>query len=451
MPRDASINQEIPATVVVTNTGKVESGDGEVRLPIPSGMSVVRSEPKPFSDPNTGELVWRLAGLGAGRQQTMQVTFKPVRTGPFSVTARAATRDNLTAENEVQLQVDQAQLQLALDGPKTGLVGEPLDVPITLKNPGSGPATKVVLEVRLADGLEVPLGNTFEKKYLKNSISALEGGETRKIPFRVIARAEGEMQFMVFATAEGGLKAQQVWSILIQEPKAVVQRTGPARVSMNRDGSWAINVKNLNTVPLKNAVLRERLPVELTFRNVSDGGQYNPQAGEIVWNFGTLEPGAERVVRYTAPAPPTTRAFSLALTAYPNIEQKLRIPSKSLAPALRVEVMAVPTRSKWTPPSHTTALRMRARSRPMAEVTATASPELKPPGVTGTGAGRDREPGRISPINGLAPGQITLTVGAAAKEGDGRFQAETRMPSMPNAQIDEEAMRPSPINRSASR
>src|SRR5262249_41376098 len=151
----------------------------------------------------------------------------------------AVTRDNLSAEDDVKLQVEQAQLQLSLDGPKTDLVGEPLDIPITVKNPGSGPAAKIVLEVRLADDLEVALGNTVEKKYLKNSINMVEGGETRRVPFGVIARAEGEMQFMVLATADGGLKAQQVWSILVQEPKVVVKRTGPGRVSMNRDGSWA--------------------------------------------------------------------------------------------------------------------------------------------------------------------------------------------------------------------
>ncbi|HLZ08841.1 MAG TPA: hypothetical protein VKT80_09660, partial [Chloroflexota bacterium] len=105
MGRNAGVNQEIPATVVVTNTGKVDSGDGQVRVPIPIGMSVVRAEPKPFADPNTGDMIWKLSSLGADRQQTMQVVFKPTRTGPFSFTARAVAGDNLTADNEVSVQV----------------------------------------------------------------------------------------------------------------------------------------------------------------------------------------------------------------------------------------------------------------------------------------------------------------------------------------------------------
>jgi hypothetical protein len=449
MARDASVNQEIPATVTVTNAGKVESVDGEVRVPIPPGMSVLRAEPKSFTDPNTGDMVWKLPNLGAGRQQTMLVTFKPVRTGPFSVTARAATRDNLTAENEVQVRVEQAQLQLSLDGPKTGLIGETLDIPITLKNPGAGPASKVLIEVRLADGLEVPLGDKFEKSYLKNAISALEAGETRRIPFHVVGRKADELQFMVFVTADGGLKTQQVWSVLVQEPKALVKRSGPGRVSMNRDGSWALTVKNLNTAPLKNAVMRERLPVELTFRTVSDGGQFNPQTGEIVWNFGTLEPGAERVLRYTATGvKPTTRGvLSGTLTAYPNIEQKSENSIEILGvPALKVEVAAgaspieVGTRTSYS-------IRVTNAGSLAAdgiEVTATASPELKPLGATGQVQGRvNGNQVSFGPINGLQPGQsVTLTVGVqAVSEGDGRFKIETKMPTMPTPQIDEEATR----------
>ena len=89
------------------------------------------------------------------------------------------------------------------------------------------------------------------------------------------------------------------------------------------------------------------------------------------------------------------------------------------------------------------------------EVTATASPELKPLGVTGQVQGRVTvNQVAFSPINGLSPGQsVTLTVGVqAAKEGDGRFRVETRMPSMPAPQIDEEATRVlAAINRSAPR
>jgi hypothetical protein len=235
----------------------------------------------------------------------------------------------------------------------------------------------------------------------------------------------------------------------MQEPKTSLIRSGPKGVSVNRDGTWSVAVKNLNTLPLKNAVFLERVPAELSIRNVSEGGQYNPQSGEIVWNFGSLEPGGERVVRYTAVGvKPTTRGvLSGTLTAYPNLEQKAENGIEVLGiPALKIEVapganpLEVGMRTSYSV-RITNAGTLTADG---IDVNVTLTPELKPLGATGSQQARiNGNQAAFGPINGLAPGQsVTLTVGVqAVKEGDGRVRFETRMPSMPAPQIDEEATR----------
>ena len=449
LPATVVVNQDIPATVTVTNNGKVDSQTGDVSLEIPAGMSFVRSVPEPASIQN-GIVSWRLSSLGSGRQQSIQATFRAPQSGVFSTTALAKTADGLQAQKAASLRVDVAQLQIKIDTTRTALVGESISLPITVTNPGTGPANNLSIEVMMQDGLEVttPAG-PVRGKVVRPKEAPLAANETRAIPFRCTPRQPGSLQLSVFARADGDLQAQAVCTITAQAPQLEIRRQGPPSISLNKDGSWDVHVLNAGQTPLNTVVLRERLPAELTLRNASDGSQFNQQSGEIIWNFGTLNAGEERIVRYTATgARLTTRGIlSGTVTASPNVEQKSENTIQVLGvPAVRVDVTSSANPIEVGQRCDYTIRVVNQGTLPanQIDVSATVTPLLQILAARGPQNGViNGQTVTFPSLNSLQPGQaVTLVVTVQAlNEGDARFSVKAQTQTSPAPLLQEQATR----------
>ena len=447
-PQAVVVGQEIPATFTVTNDSKVDTQVGDVSVEIPPGMSYVRATPEPASI-RDGILTWQLAGLGGGRSQSISATFKAVQTGVFSTTALAKTDDGLKVQKAASFRVDTAQLQLSIDRTKTAMVGETISLPIVVANPGTGSAANLKLEVQMEDGLEVVVGNQAIRGKVVKDEPALEARETRTIPFRVTPRKAGPLQLAIFARADGGLQAQAACTITVQAAQVEIRRSGPESVFLSKEGNWSLNIRNAGQSALTNVVFRERLPVELTFRNASDGGVFNPTSGEIVWTLGKMNAGEERIVRYTALGNRLTTQGILSglIQAYPSLEQKSENKIQVLGvPALRMEVSSdanpveVGLRFAYT----IRIINQGTLPANQIDVVATAPAPLQALAAYGPQNGQINGQNITYPtIPSLQPGQaVTLTVVVqGVKEGDARFHAEASVPTMPSKLIEEQATR----------
>jgi uncharacterized repeat protein (TIGR01451 family) len=446
-PDSAVVDQEIPATITVVNSGQVDTRDGNVYLEIPPGMSFVRSDP-PAREEN-GNLVWNLQSLGGGRQQGIQAVFRAKQTGTFHTVARAVTRDDLRVENDVSFNVGVAQLKVTVEAPKTSvLAGEPFTLPIAVTNPGSAAASNLVLEVNMEDELEAVLPSGNVPKQVRNQLASLGGNETRSFGLRLVAKRGGPLNIEVAVRADAGLQARQQITVTAQQPQLEINRAGPGSLLLNKDGAWTLRVRNVGQVPLPNAMLRERLPRELTIRNALDNGQVNPQTNEIVWNFGTLAPGDERIVRYNAfGARPTTRGTVLAVaSAYPSVEQRLENSVEVLGvPALRVDVQSDvnPVQAGRMVNYTIRVSNQGTLAADNVEVSVAYPPDkLRAYSARGAQAGRV-ENGKITfpALNGLPPNQFaTFQINAQALQpGDARLRVSTTALSIPTPLVQEEA------------
>ncbi|MFL5341336.1 MAG: hypothetical protein ACJ8F7_14415 [Gemmataceae bacterium] len=449
VPPTVVVDQDIPATITVTNNGKVDSQPGDVSLELPPMVSFIRSTPEPVSVVN-GVYTWRLTSLGSGREQKIQATLRPRQTGVFSTTSLVKTGDGLQAQKAASLRVDKSQLQVSIDPTRTALMGESVSLPITVTNPSNGGTATISIEVLMEDGLEVSTSNgPLMGKVTRPNEAPLGPNETRTIKFSVVPRKEGALQLSVFVRADGGLQAQAVSTITVQKPLIEIARRGPENVNLGKDATWTLTVRNAGQTPLSYTMLRERLPIELTLRNVADGGQYNPPSGEIVWNLGALNAGEERVVRYTATGNRlTTRGvLSGTLTASPSIEQKSESSIRVLGvPAVRVEVSGANNPINVGQRNDYTIRVMNQGTLPVNDVVveATLSSQLR--GLQARGA----QPGRIDgqrvvfpPISTLQPGQVVTVIltAQAASDGDARVHVETRTQATPTPLVEEQATR----------
>jgi uncharacterized repeat protein (TIGR01451 family) len=455
-PPSVAVNQEIPATITVTNAGQVDTQSGEVRMKVPPGMQFVRSDPPGQFDSRDNQIVWPLTGLPGGRKQQLNVTFASNRVGSYPASVVAITSDSLRAENAATIRVDNGSLKVVLTGPKTAVVGDPTEYQVQITNPSSATINNVELDLWLPDGLVAvtPRGDRFEKKLQNAGIPPIEPGQSKTLPTRFDAIRAGRFQITAMASAQGGLSDQSATVIDFTQPQAQLDLRGPSTVYMNRDGNWSVTVRNTGPVPVTNATVRYRLPPELMFRGASDGGQFNPSTNEIVWNFGNLGANDERMVKLTAlGVRPTTRGVvSGVLTASPNLELKKENSIEVLGvPALRVEtgsdsnpvdvgrqvVYTIRITNQGTLPAD------------QIQVIAEVPGLMKPLGGRGPQAPATVSGNtvRFPPINNLPPNQVaTLMVYAqAVDQGDARFRVSVQSPSLATPLITEEATRILPL------
>jgi hypothetical protein len=453
-PKDIVVNEEVPATLVVSNTGKVDAQRGQVRMAIPQGMSFVRSDPPPDREQG-GYLYWTLASLGGGRQQNIQATFKAQNKGTFTTTAQAVTTDGLRADTSTSFRADTAQIKVRIDGLTSASVNERVPMRITVENPSGGTAHNVRLEVNSADGMEFETRDNLFDRTVNQTIPSIGPGDSRTFPLTALARKPGKLAAKATAKTNGGLTSEGEWAAAFQNAMIAIRRTGPATVALGRDAEWSIRVRNEGDVALSSVMIRERLPAELSFRGASNGGQFDSRANEVLWNLGAMPRGEEVTLRYSAVgARMTTRGVVTTIaTAASNLEKSEQSTVEVLGvPALRVEAM-----SDFNP------IEVGRRLNYTIRVTNTGTLALDSVGVIADVPKELRSLDALGPrrgtINGqvvtfpviesIAPGQtVTLSIPAQAlKEGDTRFRVAVKALSMSEPVIQEEATRIVPVMR----
>jgi hypothetical protein len=118
-----------------------------------------------------------------------------------------------------------------------------------------------------------------------------------------------------------------------------IELTGPGWRYLGRRADWKITVTNLGDSALKNLVVRDQLPPELTFVSTDQRGSW--RHGEVVWNLGTLQPGEQKIVQVeTNCGKMTPKALNVVVA---TAKSGLRIQTESAIvinglPAFRMEV-----------------------------------------------------------------------------------------------------------------
>lgn len=336
-PPTAAVGAELVYTITVPNTGKVEVQAMTVRDAIPDGLQYVRSEPPATQEGN--QLTWTLGALNPNQAHTLQAVFRSTRVGTVTNTAVVTTVDGQREEASATTQVTAPQLTVAKTGPATGVIGVPVTYQITVTNPGTGPASNVVL----SDSFDAGLEHESRSNPVELTLGTLAPGETKTVPLNLTPRQEGRLVNRVTASADGGLTARAEHPITVQRAQIAITKTGPTARYVERPADWDIRVANPGEVPLNNVVVRDLLPPELTYESASDGGQLaDPQ--QVVWNLGTLQPREQRALRLTTRCNRMTpRAVNVAtVTADPGLQGRAEAPIEVRGlPAFRLEVVDV--------------------------------------------------------------------------------------------------------------
>jgi uncharacterized repeat protein (TIGR01451 family) len=459
-PKTAALRQEFNVTYAVASTGGVEISPSTLTAEVPEGLELIRTEPKAVVDGPT--LIWTLPATNAGKQQTVQAVYRTSRIGSVTLAADARTQDGLKSQSTAGLQVTEGKLQVRLEGPKAGVVGEALAFQIVVSNDGDAPAEQVRIKARFDEGLE----SASKTQTVEEKIDYLPAGKSRAIPLPLVARQGGKFRVEAGAAAEGNLLANpQAAAIEIQDAQLSLKAYGPSKVYVGQEVEWKLIVQNGGEVPLDNVRITANLPADVTFFSASDGGRSDGR--QIVWDIGTAPPLAEKeiVVKGIANRINEKALLTATTSAKPSAGEGKNARTVSMVKPLGegiqaqagVQIVGVPSlqigvRDTVDPVGvgQRTSYQITVKnsgSVPATRVDVTAEVPvqmraLKAAGVAGTGK-IDGQSIAFPRIESLEPGaelRYTVDVEVVAS-GDARFRAEARSAILNQPQRAEEPTR----------
>jgi uncharacterized repeat protein (TIGR01451 family) len=440
-PPSAGVGQTFPFTITVTNTGRVEAEAITVRDQVPDGLVFVSSQPAASVEGRT--LIWTVGPLSPGRSEQIQAIFRADQSGRVTNLATATSVEGLRAEAAASVVIAMPDLALSVTGPPTATVDTPVVFQITVSNPGTGPASRVVLVDQFDEGLEHSSG----ANPLQLEVGTLAPGESRTFPITLTPRREGVWFNRVTATAEGGLRTSAQASVTAVQPRARLTLSGPAFKFARSLVEFNLTVANQGQIPLSNVVVRDRLPPELSFVQASQGGRF-ASSNEVVWDLGSLAAGETRHLQLTARAEQVAPRVvnSATLVAEPGVSEKAEAVMEIRgAPALRLEALDTqdPIEIGATTTYEISVTNTGTLAANGIRISATAPRQLRIVRAIGPG----NVPGKIEgnqvvfpTVDGVQPGQSLLysVVVEAVAEGDARFRVELRSSSLGPEPVSEE-------------
>jgi len=433
--------EEVGYSLVLENTGKIESKSMTVKHTLPAGLKYEKSDPPAIVEGN--QLVWTLGQLAGQQSRSIRVFFKTAGEATVNHRITVLTEEGLRDDRSFTTRIVRPELKLAITGPARGVSGIPVEFQIKVRNPGSGPAQDVVLKASPDQGLETEAGVPA----LETTLASIPAGGEQVIPLRLLPRKAGMHVLRVEATGKGGLKDRAQASLDVRAGKLTVRLTGPSVRYVGRPITWDVQVANAGDVPLTRVNLRHRLPVELAFVSATEGGKLEGQ--EVLWSLGDLAPGQQKRVQLTvnciAPGGNViSRALATGVPDLPGLAPQVLLPLKAETEA-EVEIRGLPAFR----------LEVRDRDDPLeigkttvytivvtnqgsltgngVQIVGTAPEQMKI--VRASGPAGHRIQGQqvlFEPADGLEPGQQwTFQVEVQAlRQGDGRFRAELRANSL---------------------
>lgn len=441
-PKTLGLNQDVLVTYGVGDAGQGPDEGVTLTASVPDELVLIRTEPKAAVDGPT--LIWTLPASGA--PHTVTAVVRPVRVGQPTLAAEARTVDGLTGRGSTAVTITEAKLMLAIDGPATGLVGEPLPFRLTVTNVGDGAADRIRIRARLDDGLET----TGRSSSLDETIPSLGTGQSKSILLSLTARTAGKFAIQAAAACERGHAAiPQTATVEVKSAQLSVSAHGPAQGYVGQEANWQLVVRNTGGVPMSNVVVKATLPPEVGFVKATDGGRASGK--QVTWELGTVVARQDKTIAVTGicntPAP--RARLAVTVTGAPGTRGDGRSAGKTVAPDRATEAtieivgvaalqLSVKDSADPVPVGQRTTYLVRVKNTGTqaarrVEVVVLVPESLRPTRGTGPGPAATVAGQKVTfpPVETLAAGaEASLVVEAEGRlPGDGRVEVTARCAS----------------------
>jgi uncharacterized repeat protein (TIGR01451 family) len=288
----ASASAGVPAQyeLVVRNEGDNAVENVRVEAELPEACEFVSATPEAEIDADTA--AWLLERLEPADERRIKMQLRPLGEGMLECHALVTC----TALSGVQTVVTRPQLALSMTGPREVVAGEPVEFKLTISNPGTGPATNVLVRDAVPAGLAHEFGNEEELEY---EVGTLGPGESREVQLELKAVGAGVQTNHAEVTADGGLRAAAESTVRVLQAQLKLTKTGPKRRYLDRQGTYSLELSNPGTAPARNVVVVDELPDGFAFVEAGETAQLSQDRKTVRWSLKQLDPSDSRVFTVT--------------------------------------------------------------------------------------------------------------------------------------------------------
>ena len=287
-PAEVKVGKPASFVIHVRNVGAVEALDVEVHDRVPAGMRLVDASPTPQRQGNM--LMWQIGSMPAGDERTITMQLIPEQEGELGSVARVS----FEAAASVRTIATRPVLEISQQTPEKVLIGQQLEIGLTISNSGSGQATNVEIWEDVPDGLSHPEG-----PQLKHNLGTLAPGEVRTDSLFLKAEKAGIIRNTITLVGDDGLKTEDTVVVQVIAPDLQVSLEGPSRRFLERTASYQLNVANAGTADATNVEISVQLSRGFSFVSTDYEGQYDSNRHSVSWSLAQLPAGANGAVPLT--------------------------------------------------------------------------------------------------------------------------------------------------------
>jgi uncharacterized repeat protein (TIGR01451 family) len=289
-PEEIQVN--IPATfeTLVRNVGEATASSVILTDVVPLGTQLIKTTPDARQTPD-GQLVWQLGDLEPGDEILVTVQLLPQAEGEIGSVAQVMYQ----TQASVRTVCTRPMLAVEHSAPARVLIGDDVAFSITIKNPGSGDATNVVIEEDVPTGLAHSAGRALEYE-----LGTLRAGDERQLELILEASEAGIVENTIRISGNGELVAEHRLQLEVTAPQLQVAVRGPTRRYLERQVTYEVLMANEGTASATNVDVITYLPKGLEFVSADNKGKYDDQSHAVFWSLEELPADEMGTVHLTA-------------------------------------------------------------------------------------------------------------------------------------------------------
>jgi uncharacterized repeat protein (TIGR01451 family) len=283
-PQGVTVGKPSPYSITVTNDSDTTAEDVQVRLTLPSWVSVQAVQPShgeagaQADGTGSGRLVWNLSRVAGRGSEQLKLQIVTREADGFELGAEWTSRATAT---RAAILVKQPQLALALAGPADMTFGEEKTFTLTVSNPGTGDAERVVVTV--SSGSAAP--QQFDA-------GVIPAGHKKEVPLSVVASQTGSIDLTIAAAAETVSETRTSHKITVRKAEINVAIEGPPLKYAGTEAIYQLAVTNQGSATADNVNLFLSLPAGAKYLGGIDGA--TTSGNGLKWRIASLGPGVER-------------------------------------------------------------------------------------------------------------------------------------------------------------